>query len=155
MSIQCARWHSSATLTWGFPCFFLSCKANARVKCVSNECKCVLYHSHRVSTQLQLTNISHHISHQNPQRRGTARTLPKFLCCSMYCLFLCRSVYCLCINVYWTTATQWLPNCGLTSVYHISYQNPQRWGTTRTKLPIFLCCSMCCLFCVVLCTVCV
>ena len=25
-------WHSSATLTEGFPCFFLSCKANARVK---------------------------------------------------------------------------------------------------------------------------
>ena len=23
----------------------------------------------------------------NPQRRGTARTLPKFLCCSIYCLF--------------------------------------------------------------------
>jgi hypothetical protein len=27
-----ANWHSSATLTEGFPCFFLSCKANARVK---------------------------------------------------------------------------------------------------------------------------
>ena len=26
-----ANWHSSATLTEGFPCFFLSCKANARV----------------------------------------------------------------------------------------------------------------------------
>jgi hypothetical protein len=26
-----ARWHSSATLTEVFPCFFLSCKANARV----------------------------------------------------------------------------------------------------------------------------
>ena len=25
-------WHSSATLTEVFPCFFLSCKANARVK---------------------------------------------------------------------------------------------------------------------------
>ena len=25
-------WHSSATLTEGFPCFFLSFKANARVK---------------------------------------------------------------------------------------------------------------------------
>jgi hypothetical protein len=24
-----ANWHSSATLTEGFPCFFLSCKANA------------------------------------------------------------------------------------------------------------------------------
>jgi hypothetical protein len=27
-----AIWHSSATLTEGFPCFFVSCKANARVK---------------------------------------------------------------------------------------------------------------------------
>ena len=26
-----ANWHSSATLTEGFPCFSLSCKANARV----------------------------------------------------------------------------------------------------------------------------
>ena len=28
---HCANWHSSATLTEVFPCFFLSCKANARV----------------------------------------------------------------------------------------------------------------------------
>jgi len=27
-----ASWHSSITLTDVFPCFFLSCKANARVK---------------------------------------------------------------------------------------------------------------------------
>jgi hypothetical protein len=26
-----ANWHSPATLTEGFPCFFLSCKVNARV----------------------------------------------------------------------------------------------------------------------------
>ena len=63
--------------------FFLSCKANARVKlaktghgphsskklcvlciicfvsfCVLFVCKCVLYYCHRVDTQLQLTNIS-------------------------------------------------------------------------------------------------
>jgi hypothetical protein len=75
---------------WGFPCFSLSCKANARVWfartghgqhssrfvicvvlfvirvvlllivmfCVLFVCKCVLYYSQRVSTQLQLTNIS-------------------------------------------------------------------------------------------------
>jgi hypothetical protein len=56
----------------------------------------------------------------NPQRRGTARTLPKFfvlfyvlfvLCRSVYCLcanllfvlfgsYLCCSMYCLCVNVY-------------------------------------------------------
>ena len=29
--IPFANWHSPATLTEVFPCFFLSCKANARV----------------------------------------------------------------------------------------------------------------------------
>jgi hypothetical protein len=32
MYLHSARWHSSATLTEVFPCFFLICKANARVK---------------------------------------------------------------------------------------------------------------------------
>jgi hypothetical protein len=32
MSLHRASWHSSATLSEVFPCFFLSCKANARVK---------------------------------------------------------------------------------------------------------------------------
>ena len=83
MYLRRASWHSSAILTEVFPCFFLSCKANARVKpgktghgthsskflccfmyfgfvsfCVLLVCKCVLYYSHRVATQLQLTNIS-------------------------------------------------------------------------------------------------
>ena len=72
----------AATLTEVFPCFFLSCKANARVNlaktghgphspkllCCSMYflfcvvlfvCKCVLYYCHRVTTQLQL--IKYHI----------------------------------------------------------------------------------------------
>jgi len=75
------------TLTEAFPCFFLSCKANARVKLAKTRhgplsskllvvcvvlllfvlfnvlfvCKCVLYYCHRMTTQLQLTNISYHI----------------------------------------------------------------------------------------------
>jgi len=74
-----ANWHSSATLTEVFPCFFLSCKANATVQlarhgtvrtlpkltvlfCVLFVCKFVLYYCHRVSTQLQLANISVYIS---------------------------------------------------------------------------------------------
>jgi len=78
MYLHRASWRSSATLTEVFPCFLLSCKANARVKpaktghgqhssqifvsfCVLSVCKCVLYYCHRVATQLQLTNISYHI----------------------------------------------------------------------------------------------
>jgi hypothetical protein len=71
MYLHRASWHSSATLIEVFPCFFLSCKANARVKpalyqnfcvvlcivcfvsfCVLFVCKCVLYYCHRVATQL-------------------------------------------------------------------------------------------------------
>jgi hypothetical protein len=68
------------TVTEVFPCFFLSCKANARVKlaktghgphsstlvfvlfgcylCCSMYCLCVNVYCHRVTTQLQLMNIS-------------------------------------------------------------------------------------------------
>jgi len=85
MYLHRANCHSSATLTEVFPCFSLSCKANARVKLAkmghgphsskffllfyilfcfmlflfSFVCKCVLYYCHRVATQLQLSNISH------------------------------------------------------------------------------------------------
>jgi hypothetical protein len=79
MYLHLASWHSSATLTEVFLCFFLSCKANAREKpakmghglhssknlCVVLcsvcfvsfnvlfVCKYVLYCCHRVATQLQ------------------------------------------------------------------------------------------------------
>jgi len=46
----------------------------------------------------------------NPQRRGTACTLPNF-CVVLYIVCFVSSVYCLCVNVYCTTATGWLPNC--------------------------------------------
>ena len=71
----------AATLTEIFPCFFLGCKANARVilaktghgphsskivVCIvvlyySMYCLCVNVYCHRVTTQLQLTNIPYHI----------------------------------------------------------------------------------------------
>jgi hypothetical protein len=74
----------AATLTEDFPCFFLGCKANARVQLAktghgphsqivvlfyvlivfyrSMYCLCVnVYYCHQVTTQLQLTNILYHI----------------------------------------------------------------------------------------------
>ena len=79
MYLHRASWHSSATLTEVSPCFFLSCKANAKVKptkmghgpyasknffvvlcivcfvsfCVLFVSKCVLYYCHWVATQWQ------------------------------------------------------------------------------------------------------
>ena len=73
----------AATLTEVFPCFFLGCKANARVILAktghgphsskifvlfyvlfvlyrSMYCLCVNVYCHRVTTQLQLTSISYH-----------------------------------------------------------------------------------------------
>jgi hypothetical protein len=77
----------SLIATQVFPCFFLSCKANCRVKLAKTGhgphssqlvicvvlllfvlfyvlfvCNCVLYYCHRVATQLQLINISYLIS---------------------------------------------------------------------------------------------
>jgi len=80
MYLHRASWYSSATLNEDFPCFSLSCKANARVKsaktghgphsskifvllCVLFVYKCVLYYCQRVATQLQLTNTYHVISY--------------------------------------------------------------------------------------------
>ena len=91
------------TLTEVFPCFFLVCKANARLKLAETGhgphssklvvicvvlllfvsfrvlfvCKCVMYYCHRVSTQLQLTNISYH-------------KIQELHSCSYSCAFSCH-----------------------------------------------------------------
>ena len=78
--IHRANWHSSATLTGVFPCFFSAVRQMPRYNsqrrgttrtlpklivslCVLFVCKCVLYCCHREATQMQFTNISYHISY--------------------------------------------------------------------------------------------
>jgi len=89
--VICNMYTITLRLTWQvFPCFFLSCKANAGVKLakmvhgphasklvvicvvlllfvlfyVLFVCKCVLYYCHQVLTQLQLTNTSYILGHK-------------------------------------------------------------------------------------------
>jgi len=90
MYLHRASWHSSATLTEVSPCFFLSCKANARVKTATMGHR---PHSSKIIFVLFYVLL--------------------FLCCSMYCLFcdvlriVCFVSFCVLFvcNVYCTTAT--------------------------------------------------
>ena len=68
MYLHRASWHFSATLTEGFPCFFLSCKANARVKSAK------MGHGPQSS---KLFVLFYELS---------------VLCCSLFCLYV--NVYC-------------------------------------------------------------
>jgi len=77
-----ASWHSSATLNEVLPCFFLSCKANARV---------------------QLAKMGHG---PHSSKKFVSFYVLFVLCCSAY--FVC---VCVCVCVYCTTPTRWLPNC--------------------------------------------
>jgi hypothetical protein len=92
------------TLTEVFPCFFLSCKANARVKpqrwgtartlpnfcvvlcivcfvsfSVLFVCICVLYYCHRVATQLPLNMSYYHIIYQSSRSSWKQRLSPKYI----------------------------------------------------------------------------
>jgi len=62
------------------------------------------WHSSAAMTEVfrAFSSVVRQMPGYNSPRWGTARTLPKILCCSMYCL---------CVNVYCTTATGWQPNC--------------------------------------------
>jgi hypothetical protein len=73
-----------ATLTEVFPCFFLSYKANVRVKPAKMG--------------------------QGPHS-SKFFFCSMYFCVVLYILCLCCSLYCLCVYVYCTTATGWLPNC--------------------------------------------
>jgi hypothetical protein len=82
------------TLAEVFPCFFLSCKPNARVKLAKTGhgpysstlfvlfyvlfvCKCVLYYCHRVATQLQLINVSSLIKYDFPTTKQECPSLDR------------------------------------------------------------------------------
>ena len=80
-----------------FRCFFLSCKANARVKLAKTWARPALFQIHCYCVVLSLFVL---------------------FCCYcvvlllfvLFCYYLCWSIYRLCVNVYCTTATGCLPN---------------------------------------------
>jgi hypothetical protein len=95
----------AATLTEGFPCFFLSCKANSRV-------------------QIAKTG---HGPHFTNQLIFYCYVLLIFYC-YVWLIFYCYVCFVLCIlciacvNVYCTTATGCQPNCSYIYIsYHIIY----------------------------------
>ena len=67
---------------------------------------------------------------QNPQRRGMARTLPKILCCSMYCLF-CVVLCIVCVYM----CTVLLPPGGYQIAFnkYISYHIRVLWWCYVTR----------------------
>jgi hypothetical protein len=91
MYLHRASWYSSAALTEVFPCFFLSCKANARVKPAKTG------HGQHSSNIFVLFSVLYIFM--------LLYVLYVFVfyvlfvlccpCCPMYCIFLCCSMYCL------------------------------------------------------------
>ena len=95
-------WHSSSTLTEVFPCFFLSYKANARVKPAKMGHG---PHSFIISVLFFVFLLFYVLF-------VFLLFYVLFVFLLFYVLFvLCHSVYCLCVNVYCTKASGWLPNC--------------------------------------------
>jgi len=87
------------TLTEVFPCFFLSCKANVRVKPAKTGHG---PHSFLIVVVLCIFFVLFYVLF----------VLFYVFFVLFYVLFvLWRSLYCLCVYVYCTTATGWLPNC--------------------------------------------
>ena len=122
--------HSSTTLTEGFPCFFLSCKANARVYLAKKGqgphssklivivllrrylycyVVIVLYCCYLCCSVI-IVLFCYYLCCS-----VVIVLFCRYLCCSivivLFCYYLCCSMYCLCVNVYCTIATGCLPNC--------------------------------------------
>jgi hypothetical protein len=83
-----ANWHSPTTLTEDFPCFFLSCKANARVYLVKTG----------------------HAPHSSKLVNCVVLCIVSVDCVVLCIICWCCSMYFLCVNVYCTTATGWQHN---------------------------------------------
>ena len=111
-SLHRASWHSSATLTEGFPCFIRSCKTNARVKPAKTG------HGPHSSKLFVFFLSCKANARVTPAKMGHGPHSSKIFVLIYVLFVLCRSVRCLCVNVYCTTATGWLPNCS-EQIYHI------------------------------------
>jgi hypothetical protein len=106
----------STILTEVFPCFYLSCKANARVQFaktghglyVPNQTvKYYVYLCFCCMFCMLLFNCVNYVS-------LLLRLCILVVMCVihvMYSVSSCCSEYCLCVNVYWTTAIGCQPNC--------------------------------------------
>ena len=95
-----SEWHFSATLTEGFPCFFLSCEANARVQLTKTGHG---PHSCQMGDNFYMVSSSLILVWPLWVR------IPESLLTKV--VSLCCPMYCLCVNVYCTTATRCQPNC--------------------------------------------
>ena len=101
MYLHRASWHSSATLTEVYPCFFLSCKANSRVKPAEAGHG---HHSYKIFVLFYVLFVSFCVF---------------YLCVNVYCTVLyCTVLYC--TVLYCTTATGWLPNSSQ-QIYQITF----------------------------------
>jgi len=95
--VVCTTCLCMTALTEVFPCFFLSCKANVRVKPAKDGAWPAIF----------LVVVLFYVFFV---------LFYAFFCVVIFVLFyvlfgLWRSLYFLCVYVYWTTATGWLPNC--------------------------------------------
>jgi hypothetical protein len=100
-------WSSSSRIMKHFLCFLYIC------------IYCMFIYSLHVYVSLRLPwqvfpcfFLSCKANCQGNTRKDGARPALFLNFCVVLCIVcFCRSVCCFCVNVYWTTATGWLPNC--------------------------------------------